>query len=49
MGPMQILGASAAPDVVSKHIFTELVGLQLLLMNTLSPLLRGERMPAEKV
>lgn len=48
-GRYKILGASAAPDVLSKHIFTELVGLQLLLMNTWSPLLRGEHMPAEKV
>jgi len=26
------------------HLFTELVGIQLLLMNTLGPLIRGERM-----
>jgi hypothetical protein len=31
------------------HVFTELVGIQLLLMNTLGPLLRGERMAAEEV
>jgi hypothetical protein len=29
------------------HLFTELVGIQLLLLNTLGPLIRGERMPAE--
>ena len=29
------------------HLFTELVGIQLLLMNTLGPLIRGERMTAE--
>ena len=27
------------------HIFTELVGIQMLLMNALEPLLRGEKMP----
>lgn len=26
------------------HIFTELVGIQMLLMNTLEPLLRGDKM-----
>jgi hypothetical protein len=31
------------------HLFTELVGIQLLLMNTLGPLLRGERMDAEEL
>jgi len=31
------------------HLFTELVGIQLLLMNTLGPILRGERMAAEEV
>lgn len=31
------------------HLFTELVGIQLLLMNTLGPLLRGERMAAEEL
>jgi hypothetical protein len=29
------------------HVFTELVGIQLLLLNTLGPLIRGERMTAE--
>jgi hypothetical protein len=34
---------------LEEYLFTELVGIQLLLMNTLGPLLRGERMPAEAV
>jgi hypothetical protein len=29
------------------HLFTELVGIQLLLINTLAPLIRGERMTAD--
>ena len=31
------------------HSFIELVGVQLLLMNTLGPLLRGERLTAEQL
>jgi hypothetical protein len=31
------------------HIFTELVGIQMLLMNTLEPLLRGEKMAQEQL
>ena len=31
------------------HIFTELVGVQMLLMGTLEPLLRGENMASEQV
>ena len=31
------------------HIFTELVGIQMLLMNALEPLLRGEKMPQEQL
>jgi hypothetical protein len=31
------------------HIFTELVGIQMLLMNTLEPLLRGEKLAQEQV
>jgi len=31
------------------HIFTELVGIQMLLMGTLEPLLRGSNLPAEQV
>ncbi len=29
------------------HVFTELIGIQLLLMNTLGPLIRGEKLTAE--
>ena len=31
------------------HIFSELVGIQMLLMGTLEPLLRGANLPAEQV
>jgi len=31
------------------HIFTELVGVQMLLMNALEPLLRGDKMSQEQV
>ena len=31
------------------HIFTELVGLQMLLMNTLEPLLRGDKIAQEQL
>jgi hypothetical protein len=31
------------------HIFTELVGIQMLLMNTLEPLLCGEKLTREQV
>jgi hypothetical protein len=31
------------------HIFTELVGIQMLLMNALDPLLRGEKMTQEEL
>jgi hypothetical protein len=50
-GRIKVLGTSAAYDHngLSRHIFTELVGLQLLLMNTLPALLRGDHMPAEQV
>jgi hypothetical protein len=34
---------------MSLHLFTELVGIQLLLMNTLGPILRGERVTAEQL
>jgi len=34
---------------LDEHLFTELVGIQLLLMNTLGPLLRGERLMAEQL
>jgi hypothetical protein len=31
------------------HIFTELVGIQMLLMNTLEPLLRGDKLAQEQL
>ena len=31
------------------HIFTELVGIQMLLMNTLEPLLRGDKLTQEQL
>jgi hypothetical protein len=31
------------------HLFTELVGIQMLLMNALDPLLRGEKMTEEQL
>jgi hypothetical protein len=31
------------------HIFTELVGIQMLLMGTLEPLLRGDKMPQDEL
>jgi len=31
------------------HIFTELIGIQMLLMNTLEPLLRGEKLAQEQL
>ena len=34
---------------LEEHVFTELVGIQLLLMNTLGPLLRGERVTADQL
>ena len=33
----------------SFHLFTELIGIQLLLMNTLGPVLRGERVTPEQL
>ena len=47
----QILGRPAFTGTGSldEHLFTELVGIQLLLMNTLGPLLRGERLTAEQL
>jgi hypothetical protein len=37
------------PRKLDEHLFTELVGIQLLLMNTLGPIVRGERMAPEEV
>jgi hypothetical protein len=34
---------------LEEHVFTELVGIQLLLMNTLGPLLRGERVTPDQL
>jgi hypothetical protein len=34
---------------LDRYLFTELVGIQLLLMNTLGPLIRGEKMTAERL
>ena len=31
------------------HIFTELVGIQMLLMNTLEPILRGEKLAQDQI
>jgi hypothetical protein len=31
------------------HIFTELVGIQMLLMNTLEPLLRGDKVAQDQI
>ncbi len=31
------------------HIFTELFGIQMLLMNTLEPLLRGDKLAREQL
>jgi len=44
----QQLGQGAQKSL-DTHIFTELVGIQLLLINTLGPIARGERMAAEQV
>ena len=32
-----------------EHVFTELVGVQMLLMNTLEPLLRGDKLAQEQL
>jgi mobilization protein NikA len=34
---------------MEQYLFTELVGIQLLLMNTLGPMLRGERLSPEQL
>ena len=36
-------------DDMVRHLFTELVGIQLLLMNALEPLLTGEKLSRERV
>jgi hypothetical protein len=47
----QILGRPAFRESGSldEHVFTELIGVQLLLMNALGPLLRGERLSQEQL
>lgn len=35
--------------LMEMHIFTELVGIQMLLMGTLEPLLRGSNLSAEQI
>ena len=46
-----LLRGAAAEDRndMVHHLFTELVGIQLLLMNALEPLLIGEKLPRERV
>jgi hypothetical protein len=41
-------GYQGAPSM-EMHIFTELVGIQMLLMNALEPLLRGDKMAQEQL
>jgi hypothetical protein len=47
----QILGPTPARRGENLHedVFTELVGVELLLMNALGPLLRGERLTQEQL
>ena len=40
---------SSSQAQMEMHIFTELVGIQMLLMNTLEPLLRGDKIVAEQL
>jgi hypothetical protein len=40
---------SSDREEMEMHIFTELVGIQMLLMNTLEPLLRGEKLTQEQL
>ena len=39
----------ASQPQMDMHIFTELVGIQMLLMNTLEPLLRGDKLAQEQL
>jgi len=41
--------ANKASAKLEMHIFTELVGIQMFLMDALEPLLRGEQMTPEQV
>lgn len=36
------------PQAVQTHIFTELIAIQMLMMNALEPLLRGEKLSREQ-
>jgi hypothetical protein len=46
-----LLRGAAAEDRgdMDRYLFTELVGVQLLLMNAFEPLLLGEKLPRERV
>jgi len=44
--PSALIGSYTQMEV---HIFTELVGIQMLLMNTLEPLLRGDKIAPEQL
>lgn len=41
--------AISSQGPMEMHIFTELVGIQMLLMNTLEPLLRGDKLAHEQL
>ena len=45
---MHSLEGASQPQM-EMHIFTELVGVQMLLMNTLEPLLRGDKLAQEQL
>jgi hypothetical protein len=52
MGARDVLlrvAVSESRAEMEMHIFTELVGIQMLLMNALDPLLRGEKMTQEQL
>ena len=44
-----LLRAAEDRDDMDRYLFTELVGVQLLLMNAFEPLLLGEKLPRERV
>jgi hypothetical protein len=41
--------AFRGPSEMELHIFTELVGIQMILMNALEPLLRGDKLAQEQL
>src|SRR5215471_1566632 len=43
----KLLAVRKRTCLATVHLFSELVGIQLLLINTLGPLIRGERMTAD--